>query len=514
MTDVRSILRRSVGTNADRVAVIADGQQLSFAEMWQRGLRLANGLRALGLRPQDMLATLEPNGLGALDTYMGAAAANLVRVPLYARNARSAHVQMLNNVGAKALIVDESHVEEVSGIAAEVPSLEHVLVRDAGYEDWLDAQAPDDPDPPVDDRDLYIVRHTGGTTGAPKAVPNTHRTWIALARDYFYPLPAPALGDRILHVGALSHASGYWLLPLWAVGGTQIVVNGQDAASLLEGLERQRIAYAFIPPVLLSRMVRVPGAELRDWSHAKALLMAGGPIGEDTIRRARSVFGDRPLHQLYGQTETGAIAVMGPQEWFADVPGANPLAACGRIHPWVDVEIRDDDGAALPLGEIGEVTVRCDGQFEGFYDAPKDSAARLVDGWVLTGDVGRVDDHGYLYLLDRKHDTIVSGGYNIYPQELENAISSHPAVLEVAVFGIPDEKWGETPMAVCCVAAGSEVAEEEIVSLVADRLGSYMKPSRVQLTSDPLPRSPLGKIMRKKLQDDHWDDHQRRIAGA
>lgn len=512
--DVRGILRRSVSVNGDRPAVIADGWDLTFAQMWQRGVRLANGLLGLGLVPQDMVATLEDNSLGAVDTYVGAAIANLVRVPLYVRNGRAAHVAMLNNVGARALIVDTEHADEVVGIRSEVPTLQHIVVRGDGYESWLADQSDVDPDPVIDDRDLYIVRHTGGTTGAPRAVPNSHRTWVAAARDYFYPLPPPVCGDRILHIGPLSHASGYWLLPLWAVGGVQLVVRGLDAAQMLEVMERERVAYTFVPPVLLNRFTRVPGAARRDWSHAKAFLMSGGPIAEETIRRARATFGDRPLYQLYGQTETGAVAVMGPDEWFAQPGGSSPLAACGRLHPWVDLEIRDESGAPIALGQAGEIAVRAEGQFEGFLNAPEESADRLVDGWVLTGDVGRLDVNGYLYLLDRKNDVIVSGGYNIHPLELENVLASHPAVVEVAVFGVPHATWGETPMAVCCVEAGAEVTEDELRRLVADRLGSYMKPTHVQLTTEPLPRSPVGKVMRRALRDPHWAGHERRIAGA
>ncbi len=512
--DVRSILRRSAALNRDRVAIVADGRRVTFAEMWQRGVRLANGLLELGLTPQDRLATLERNGLGAADTYVGAAAANLVRVPLYERNARRAHVEMLNNVGCRALLVDAAYQDDVQGIAAEVPTLEHVIVRDAGYEAWLAGRSHVDPDPPIAESDLYIVRHTGGTTGSPKAVPNSHRTWIACARDYFYPLPAPVAGDVILHAGPLSHASGYWLLPLWAVGGVQVLVAGLSPEELLDVMEREGVAYVFLAPVLLARLARVPGAAQRDWSKAKAMLMSGAPVSEDTIARARSVFGDDALYQLFGQTETGAVAVMGPHEWFADVPGSTPLRACGRVHPWVEIELRDDAGAAVAIGAIGEIAIRGDGQFPGFYGAPAETAARLVDGWVLTGDVGRLDENGYLYLLDRKQDTIVSGGFNIYPGELENAIASHPAVIEVAVFGIPHEVWGETPMAVCTVSPGAAVTEEEIVRLVTDRLGSYMKPTRVKLTTDRLPRSPTGKIRRRALREPHWSGHEARIAGA
>ena len=331
--DVRTILRRSAAMNHDRVAVVADGRRLTFDEMWQRGVRLANGLLALGLEPQDRIGTLEDNGLGAADTFVGAAAANLVRVPLYARNARHAHAVMLNNVGARALLVDAAHLAEVDQIAAEVPTLEHVIVRDEGYEDWLAAQSDVDPDPAIADHDLYIIRHTGGTTGAPKPVPNSHRTWIACGRDYFYPLPPPSLGDVIVHAGPLSHASGYWLLP--AVGGRRDpgARGGPRAggAARCDGARGRRLR---VPGARDARPARSRSRRAeRDWSKAKALLMSGAPITERTIAQARSVFGDHALYQLFGQTETGAVAVMSPREWFADVPGSNPLRACGTPAP-------------------------------------------------------------------------------------------------------------------------------------------------------------------------------------
>ncbi|MFV8267710.1 class I adenylate-forming enzyme family protein [Mycolicibacterium peregrinum] len=512
--DVRTILRRSAKYNAERTAVIAGERVLSYGQAWQRGVRLANGLAALGIRSQDRVAALEHNNLAGVDFYLGAAAGNFCRVPLYARNRVESHVQMLRNTAARAVLVDEDLLPELEGVLEAVPSLEHVVVRDENYESWLADQSCVDPDPAVSPQDLFIVRHTGGTTGVPKGVGFTHEKWWRGARDWFYLFPAPTPGDANLHVGPISHASGYTLLPTWSAGGVQVVVDGLDAAGVVDVIEREHIAYTFMPPTLLNRLTRVPGVDGRDFSALKVLFVGASPISEETIRRARAVFGDDRLWQLYGGTEACPTAGMGPAEWFADVEGSQPLLSAGRIFPWAELEVRDEDGVCLPTGELGEIWVRSDTSATEFYNAAEETAARIIEGWVSVGDVGRVDANGYLYLIDRKNDMIVSGGFNIYPSEIENVISDHPDVVEVAVFGIPDATWGETPVAVCTVVPGATVTEQEIRSRVAERLGSYKQPAQVLFQSEPLPRSVVGKLVRRTLREPYWHGHDRRVSAT
>jgi acyl-CoA synthetase (AMP-forming)/AMP-acid ligase II len=511
--DVTSILRRAAQFNADRTAVVADGRVLTFAESWKRGIQLANGILAHGLQPGDRIAVLEHNGLGAADLFLGAAIANVCRAPLYARNQRRSHIQMLNNTQAKMLIVDESMIGDVDQIQSEVPSLEHVFVRNAGYEEWLAAQSDVDPNLKIDPEDLFIIRHTGGTTGDPLAAPLSHRQWYQVSREYFYLFPAPVAGDPILHVGPISHAAGYFFLPLWAAGGSQVMVHDLTPTQVLEVMEQQRIAYMFMPPALLNMVTRVLDVETLDFSSLRCLGIGSAPSSETTLRRAREVFGD-VLYQLYGGTEGGVAAGMGPKEWFADVEGSEPLRAAGKMYPWAQVEIRDAAGNPLPIGEPGEIWSQGDSQIVEFLGAPSETSQRIRDGWIFTGDIGKFDKNGYLYLLDRQNDMIISGGYNIYPTELENVIATHPDVLEAAVFGIPHSKWGESPMAVCTVAGSAAVTEEDIIRLVTEQLGSYKKPSRVEIRREPLPRSPVGKLMRRALRDPYWVDRDRPIAGV
>jgi acyl-CoA synthetase (AMP-forming)/AMP-acid ligase II len=205
---------------------------------------------------------------------------------------------------------------------------------------------------------------------------------------------------------------------------------------------------------------------------------------------------------------------MGPEEWFAEVPGSKPLRSAGRPLAFSGLQIRDPDGNTLPAGEEGEIALRCEGQMDGYWGDPELSAQRVVDGWVLTSDIGKVDRNGYLYILDRRDDMIISGGSNIWPAELENAIAKHPAVVEVAVFGAPHERWGETPVAVCVLADPAAVTAEEIIRLCADELGSYKKPGVVHFQTEPLPKSPVGKIQRKALGERFWTGTDRRVSGS
>ncbi len=511
--DCRGLMRRSAELYAAREAIVANGRRLSFAEAWSRGLKLANALLSLGLEPGDRVGVLEDNSIEAADFFLGTTAANLVRVPLYPRNGGEAHRHMLRHTNCRALAVAEKYFSEVQGFAADLPDLDHVLVRDGAYESWLGDFSDCDPDVPVQPDDIYIIRHTGGTTGPPKGVAYTHRAWLAAGRDWFYLFPPVAPGDKCLHIGPISHASGYWFMPTWLGGGCNVLMDRFDAGEALELMEREGVGYLFLVPTMLNMLSHHPSARGGDFSKLKCLMAGGAPITDATALAAREIFGD-VLWQGYGQTEAVPLTMMGPHSWFANVEGSEPLRACGLPLPYADLEIWDEDNRPLPVGEVGQIVGRCDGQMSGFWNDPAATRERIVDGWVLTGDIGRIDANGYVYVLDRAGDMIISGGYNIYPAELENVLASHPAVIEAAVFAVPHPRWGEAPMAVCVVADLTAVTEPELIALCAERLGSYRKPAGVELRIEPLPKSPVGKVRRKALREPFWAGHGRRVAGS
>ena len=511
--DVRTLMRRAAAHYSDLEAVVHGGRRLTFAESWQRSLRLANAMLGAGLQPGDRVGVLEDNSIEAADLFGGAAAANLVRVPLYPRNGRDAHLHMLGHTGCRLLIVSEVHTEEVAGIADELPDLEQVWVRDSGYEDWLASHSDDDPDLEIGENDNFIIRHTGGTTGKSKGVAYTHKAWLAAGRDWFYAFPPVEPGDKCLHLGPISHGSGYQYLPTWLAGGCNVMLDHFDTRETLDIMEREGIAYGFMVPTMVNAIVKDTSARGRDFSRLKCLLISAAPIQDATALAAREVFGD-VLWQGYGQTEVLPVSMMGPRQWFGEVEGSQPLRSCGLALPFAEVEIWDEDKRPVAAGEVGEIVARADGMMTGFWNNEQATRERLVDGWIKTGDLGRLDANGYLYMVDRADDMIISGGFNMWPAEIENAIANHPAIIEVAVFGVPHPKWGETPHAVCVVKDPDGLTAEEVIDFAARELGSYKKPGGVTITTVPLPKSPVGKIKRKELREPFWAGQDRRVSGS
>ena len=506
-------MRRAAAHYSGLEAVVHGDRRLTFAESWRRSLRLANAMLGAGLQPGDRVGVLEDNSIEAADLFGGAAAANLVRVPLYPRNGRDAHLHMLGHTGCRLLIVSEAHAGEVTGIADELPDLDQVWVRDRGYEEWLASHSDDDPDLEIGENDNFIIRHTGGTTGKSKGVAYTHKAWLAAGRDWFYGFPPVEPGDKCMHLGPISHGSGYQYLPMWLAGGCNVMLDHFDTGETLDVMEREGIAYGFMVPTMVNAIVKDNSARGRDFSRLKCLLIGAAPIQDATALAAREVFGD-VLWQGYGQTEVLPVSMMGPRQWFGEVEGSQPLRSCGLALPFAEVEIWDEDNRPVTAGEVGEIVARADGMMTGFWNNEEATRERLVDGWIKTGDLGRLDTNGYLYMVDRADDMIISGGFNMWPAEIENAIANHPAIIEVAVFGVPHPKWGETPHAVCVVRDPGDLTAEEVIDLAGRELGSYKKPGGVTITTVPLPKSPVGKIKRKDLREPFWAGQDRRVSGS
>ena len=511
--DVRTLMRRAAQHYSGYEAVVHNETRLTFGQAWQRGVRLANGLLAMGLKPGDRVGVLEDNSVEAADLCQAAAIANLVRVPLYPRNGRPAHAHMLEHTDCRVLLVSENHAHEVDGLTEELVALERIFVRDDGYERWLADQSDVDPDVPVHPHDYFIIRHTGGTTGLSKGVAYNHKAWLAAGRDWFYTFPPVEPGDKCLHLGPISHGSGYQYLPIWLAGGCNMMLDHFETAHTLDVLEQEGINFVFMVPMMVNAVVHDNGSRGRDFSSLKCLLVAAAPIQDATALAAREVFGD-VLYQGYGQTEVLPVSMMNSAQWFADIAGSNPLRACGLALPFSQVEIWDDDNQPLPANEVGEIVARSDGMMSEFWNNPEATAQRIVNGWIKTGDLGKLDANGYLYVVDRADDMIISGGFNIWPAEPENVLAGHPAVLEVAVFGIPHERWGETPHALCVVHEDMSVGAEELIEWVRQDLGSYKKPGSVTITNEALPKSPVGKIKRKDLREPFWAGIDRRVSGS
>lgn len=511
--DVPSLLRQAAAFNANRTAIITRERTLTFAEAWERGTRTANALIDAGIRPGDRVGMVEDNNLGAVDLVLGAAIAGAVRVPLYARNSKAAHRSMIVSTDTKIVFTDQAYASSVAGLVDETPCLSASIERDDNYESWLSGYGAEDPMVAVAPDDWYIIRHSSGTSGTPKGVGYRQHDWIANCRNWFYRLPRLSAESVFGHAAPISHASGYLFLPTWLEGAANLLFGGFDPATVLQMSEEYRVSHTFLAPSMVASLCAEPTAAARDWGAVECILTGGAPITDATINASRRTFGD-VLHQVFGQTEATPLTMLTPHEWFTDVPGSTPMRSAGKVLPFCRMEIRDENGSPVPVGSSGEIWTQIEAQMSGYWNNEELSATKIKDGWVRTGDIGRLDQNGYLYVLDRVDDMIVSGAFNIWPSELESVIADHPDVEEVAVFGIPHETWGETPMAVCRIRADSNVSEQEIQDLVADKMGSYLKPTRVEFVHDPLPKTIVGKVLRRSLREPFWKDHDSRVGGA
>lgn len=504
--NIRDMMRRSAQFHANQPAIIAGDTRLTYAEAWSRGCRMANLLLSLGLEPGDRVGSLEDNTVEAVDFFIGAAIANLVRVPLYARNARSSHMHMLEHTGCKAVVVAEKYADQLEGFTSEVACLDHIVVRQVdGYEAWLASFPDTDPEVPVHEDDLYVIRHTGGTTGKSKGVAFTHRMWLDIGRNWYFPLPPVEVGDVCMHIGPISHASGYMFVPTFLMGGVNLVVEKYQPDLVVDLMEKERVAYVFMAPTMVQDSLGVAGVETRDFSALKVLLIGAAPITEALVQRSYAVWGEA-ICQLYGQTEAVPASITMAKDWMKDVPGSRPTRSLGKIHPFCEVEIRDPEThETLPNGSEGEICIRLDGQMTGYWKNEESTKKTIIRGFVHTGDMGYRDDNGYFYMFDRKDDMIISGGFNIWPTELENVIAKHPKVVEVIVIGIPHERFGESPHALVVVRNEGDITEEWIMEACATELGSYKKPASVEIRTSSLPRTPVGKVSRKLIRGPYWE---------
>lgn len=485
--DIGSLVRASGRRFGDAPALVCDGRTVTFREFDQATDRVGNALLAQGLAPGDRIGVVMPNGIEGLVVYYALAKAGLVRVPLNEKDTPAQTAFKVEDATCRALV----HSGESP--PADGPDL--VVVADA---DWVDRTAWRGPSTPCselrDPEAPYRLGYTGGTTGRPKAVCLTMRGEHAELANFLIDLmPDLKPGDTMLHAAPIIHASGAFFLPSLARGAVNHVMTKFDAVGWLEQVERSRAAYSFLVPTMIALVLDTPGVEDADTSSLRRLCWGASPIPPSVATRAQEAFG-RVLAQTYGQSEAPmTISVLQPDEH-------DRVGSAGRPYTLVDVGIMAEDGSRLPAGEIGEVVTRGQHLMKEYWNRPDLTAEAIRDGWLHTGDLGYLDEEGFLFLVDRKKDVIISGGSNVYPREVEDALTSHPAVREAAVIGVPDETWGELIHAV--VALRSPVDPAELLPYAAERLPRYARPRSVEVWEE-LPKSPAGKILRRTVRDHH-----------
>ena len=496
---------------ADHPALVGAARTVSYAELWQRGNRVAGALTAAGVGEGERVAYLDLNSPEFFEVMLGAAKIGSAIAPLNFRLTPREMGRIVADADARVLVVGPAF-EAALPVIETAPGVTRVVRVGEDYEAWL-AQASDaDPGRPSRADDVVLQLYTSGTTGLPKGVMLTNDSCSALldVADHWHvdETSVSLVAMPLFHIGG----SG-WANVSLARGATNVLVPMIDPAALLDTIERQRITNAFLVPAVLQMLCAVPGAEHRDFSSIRSIAYGASPITSAALTRALEVF-KAPLFQVYGLTETtGAITELSAQDHDPGGPRQHLMRSAGKPYPWVEMKAADPaTGKDCGIDEVGEVWIRSVQNSAGYWRKPDDTAATFDrDGWLHTGDAGYVDADGYLFLTDRIKDMIVTGAENVYPVEVESALSEHPDVADVAVIGVPDEKWGEAVKAIVVRRPGSELTEDELLTWSRDRIAGFKRPRSVDFAEE-LPRNPSGKLLKRVLREPHWAGVGRSIS--
>ena len=493
-------LIRATQVAGNHIAVISGDREVTYRELRSRCQRLAAVLNSMGAEPGDRIAILAANTNHYLESYVAIPAAGFVIVPLNTRHAEPELRYAIEDAGAKILISDRDPgaLRELVDAVVMIPD-EYDALLDAADEAELGVDITED--------SLAGLFYTGGTTGASKGVMLTHRNLIANAFHNLAMAPSAAASVYLI-MAPMFHAAGSngILGTIWS-GGCQIPLKVFDPATALDLIEKYKVTHTLGVPTMIAAIAELQHAEPRDTSSVQIITHGGSPIATEVVRRAAQAFPTAEFVHVYGMTEASPLVTgLRKEQNLLDVDRGR---SCGQSLIGVQVKIIGDTGDELPIGEVGELAARGPNIMKGYWNKPEQTAEVLRDGWYRSGDVGYMDDEGFVFLVDRAKDMIVSGGENVYCTEVEEALYKHPAVLEAAVFGVPDETWGEAVHAV--VVPRTDVTAEELIAFCREHIAGYKIPKAITLSREELPKSGPGKILKRKLREPFWEGHDRKV---
>ncbi|MFM0342153.1 class I adenylate-forming enzyme family protein [Paraburkholderia fungorum] len=499
----------AAGQFRDRPAVVFRDRSFSYTQIERRSNQLANALIGLGHGPGERLAALLNNSVESIDSQFGAEKAGQTYVALNARHTLREQAGILNDAEVSVLIVGVEFRELALQLRSLVPSLRHVIGvgwRDADVLEFdaLLARASDQaPQLMVPDDLLLRIAYTSGTTGQPKGVAYSIKRFEARLANHFSAMEyGLGVDDAMLHVGPLTHAAGVHLLPCYLRGARNIVADRFDAEEVLAQIARDRITQLMVVPTMLNRLLEALAADpSADISALRRVHYGTAPTPTSTMHEALERLGPI-LRQQYGMTEAvQPLCVLYPHEHLENGRPSGRIKSCGRPAMNVDVTVRDADGRALPTGEVGEIALAHRGIGEvAFWRRPDLERESIRDGWYYSGDLGSFDDEGFLYIVGRNKDMMISGGFNVYAREVEDALQTHPAVAEVAVLGLPDAEWGEVVAAFVVRRPGKTSDTNALAQHCAGLIAGYKKPRVIEFV-DALPRNHAGKVTKNDLRD-------------
>jgi acyl-CoA synthetase (AMP-forming)/AMP-acid ligase II len=512
-------LKRAAQVNRQGNATIDGSRKHTWEEFEQRVEKLAGALLALGLEQGGRVAILSFNSDCYLEYFFAVCWAGGIIVPLNVRLTPPELVYMLNDSGAQILVVDEAHTAKLTAIMADASTIRHIIYtvsnHTAGgflnHETILEAAQPA-PDMGRGGDDVAGIFYTGGTTGLPKGVMLTHTNLVSNA---LVSLLNMYEGEpwTYLHSAPMFHiADCQWNMGVTLHAGTHVFMPKFVPEDMLSTIETYRITHCALVPTMVNILCNVEGRENYDVSSLRGMNYGGSPMAPALIAKARQAFPHCRFFQGYGQTETAPnVSMLTDKYHDPDGPYAAKLSSAGQPVFTMEVKIVDIDDQPVPRGVIGEIAARGPNVMAGYWNKPQDTAYALRDGWMHTGDLGYMDEDGFLYVVDRMKDMVISGGENVYSVEVEKVIYQHPAVAMCAVIGIPDDKWGEAVHAVVVLRQGQDISAEEIMAHCRQHIANYKCPRSVDIRHEPLPMSAAGKILKRELRAPFWEGKARAI---
>ena len=522
---LNDFIRRAVKLYPDKEAVVCGAQRLSYRQFGERINRLSHALLSLGVQKGDRVAILSPNCHRFLEAYYGVAQIGAIIVPINYRLVADDFDYIINHSGASVFLVDRDLVPVVDGLRGSLPTVKHYVVsQDAsqdvphGWQSWealLAAQpATQPPVPEMDERDLSSINYTSGTTARPKGVMLSHRTNYINAYNFIAHLRIHH-DDVELWTLPMFHANG-WGGPfaLTAMGGKHVVLRQVGGEEIYRLIEEEGVTFACMAPAVLSVILDYPDKEKHQIRTRPRFTIAGAPTPATYIKSLEEELGWE-FNQIYGLTETAPILTVAHVKTHKNHQGDDYYrvkAMAGSEAIGVEVRVVDEGGKEVdPDGEeVGEIIARSNVVFDGYWEQPEETARAIVDGWFHTGDMATVDSDGYINIVDRAKDVIISGGENVSSIEVEGALYKHPAVLECAVIGVPSEQWGETPKALVVPRDGAVPTEEELIGFCRDRLAHFKCPTSIEFV-ESLPRTATGKLQKFLLRERYWAGMERRV---
>jgi acyl-CoA synthetase (AMP-forming)/AMP-acid ligase II len=513
---IGELFGRAVAHHADRVAVVHGDRRVTYRALGEQVHRLANALLGLGLRRGDRVALLMWNCAEYVACDLAVAAAGLVKVPLNHLLTGDEVRFRLQDSEAAAVVCDAHFAPLVAELAADCPALRHRIRIGgpdgacAGYEDLLARGAPRPPGVPVGPDDLVGIMYTGGTTGRSKGVEHTHRSVVAIGYSELVELDI-RWGEVMLQMAPLPHATQFLLLPGFLRGGTHVVMRKFDPEEMLRLVARERVTWTFLVPTMIYVLLDDPAVRAYGRGALRTVAYGAAPMSPDKLEQAMERLGPVFL-QLYSQMEVAnQTTTLTKEDHVEALAGPrHRLASCGRPIAMAQVRLVDAGDRDVPAGEPGEIVTRGPHMMRGYWRRPEETAATMRGGWIHTGDVARRDPDGFVYIVDRAKDMIITGGMNVYSVEVENALMEHPGVREACVIGTPDEKWGEAVRAFVVPREPGAVDPAALAAFCARRLAAYSRPKAIELVAE-IPKTPYGKMDKKAIRRRYWGEGERQV---